>query len=718
MPQKKEHFTSSNKKNKNINLMKIQYDAATSDNYTTNSTDTEQLKNKLLNILKYGGSPPELVSNPDYAQNYDPAFDPATNTEHTDIIYTCCLIDLNLVTKLAQLIKGKQRKTTRIYININPFNIWGSAINGIAFGELFYKARRYLHELFIEGGLLDKSFPVSTDDTYETSIVFIKYLQTKNIILFDSPDFKIRPFLYGKEESITEIVNLIEKSTLLKEPEDKQKLKTFVEKEKGKGMTMTLPYEWYKNHLPLVKFTQSIENHGLKKIIKYVNVIKGSGSKLENILKMIDDYNKNYIAKFKEEGHFTDPIRSIEHKRIILELIDKHFPIEPKETEESLLNRVLKIFLRESNVDKMKLMFKDDKTEIITTTGKKTCAAYVNELDKSILENIPRWFSVYYFSMFGPKLFHDFSGLLFTCTNLSNKDILKPNDKIFDGEKLQLDIIERCKTLKEEDEKKGINSKKMHNGYIVDIIRKITDVHTNLENVTIIADMEGDDASAIFGAYFYFPEKIKLNVIIQQSTGLRNPSLVLSKTASFKDAVLQEFCDENALESSLLTIHYMIEFLMSDFTQTYTNRTTYDYINIDYFSRTEIIRNLFTKEKQDTTYSKLQKNIILKVEEDTRDFEFFDKTKQEIIPGISPNICKVAELLLEMCKPDKVKTAELVKYIKQNILLDNLPKQMDDLQKQIDYLQKQINIIEPNISQLTNTLPTDITRKYLKKNIY
>jgi hypothetical protein len=258
----------------------------------------------------------------------------------------------------------------------------------------------------------------------------------------------------------------------------------------------------------------------------------------------------------------------------------------------------------------------------------------------------------------------------------------------------------------------------MHNGYIVDIIRKITDVHTNLENVTIIADMEGDDASAIFGAYFYFPEKIKLNVIIQQSTGLRNPSLVLSKTASFKDAVLQEFCDENALESSLLTIHYMIEFLMSDFTQTYTNRTTYDYINIDYFSRTEIIRNLFTKEKQDTTYSKLQKNIILKVEEDTRDFEFFDKTKQEIIPGISPNICKVAELLLEMCKPDKVKTAELVKYIKQNILLDNLPKQMDDLQKQIDYLQKQINIIEPNISQLTNTLPTDITRKYLKKNIY
>ena len=129
----------------------------------------------------------------------------------------------------------------------------------------------------------------------------------------------------------------------------------------------------------------------------------------------------------------------------------------------------------------------------------------------------------------------------------------------------------------------------------------------------------------------------------------------------------------------------MIEFLMENFRKTYKKRTTYGSINIDYFSRTEIIRNLFTKEKQNlTNYSKPQQNIIQKVDEDTRHFEFFDKIKQDIIPGISPNICKVAEVLLEMCKPDKVKTAELVNYI----------------------------IIQTPAQKAT------MARKYLKKNIY
>ena len=769
MPQKKEHFTSSNKKNKNINLMKIQYDAATSDNYTTNYTDTEQLKNKLLNILKYGGSPPELAHDPAYAQNYDPSFDPATNTEHTDIIYTCCLIDLNLVKKLAQSIKENPMKTTRIYININPFNIWGSAIQGIAFGEHFYKARRYLHELFIEGGLLDNSFPVSPDDTYETSIAFIKYLQTKNIIIFDSPDYKIKPFLYSKEESIPEILTLIEISPLLKNQEDKEKLKTFVLEEEKKylltkkdsEMKMTLPYEWYRTHLPEVGFAQALENFGLKKIEKTTYP-----GKLSKIKLMVRDYKTKYIQKFTQTADLTDPIRSIEHNRVILELIDLHFPIgpkdpkdpkdpkEPEETEDSLLNKVLKILLKESSHEKMKKKFIGDTSKITIEESKETitCEEYVNRLDGAILQHIPKWFSVYYFSMFGPKLFHDFSGLLFICRNLSNEDILKPyhpKNKIFDGEKLQMDIIERCKTLKENDKKEGKNIEKMHNGYIVDIINQITNVHTKLQNFTIIADMEGDDASAVFGAHFFFPEHIKLYVTIQQSTSLKNPSLVLYEKASFKEKVLQEFCENNGLESSLLTVHYMIELLMENFTKTYTKRTKYDYINIDYLSRTKKIRQLFTQEEKDIIKYEIIKNKIIekeiqekkiqelqekelqekelqkikdtiahleiinnlatKVEKDTEHFEFFEGIKQKIIPGISPNICKVAELLLEMCKPDKVKTAKLVNYIK-TMTVEDLRIQRDKTHQKILQLTKDI--------QLTDTQPTEITRKYLKKNIY
>jgi hypothetical protein len=53
MPQKGGNFVNSNK---DINQLLSMLSATSHDNYTTNSTDTEQLKNKLFNILQEGGN--------------------------------------------------------------------------------------------------------------------------------------------------------------------------------------------------------------------------------------------------------------------------------------------------------------------------------------------------------------------------------------------------------------------------------------------------------------------------------------------------------------------------------------------------------------------------------------------------------------------------------------------------------------------------------------
>ena len=63
MPQKRGYLNGT--KNKDINQLISMLSATSDDNYTANSTDnTEQLKNKLFNIIQSGGSPP-LKSNID-----------------------------------------------------------------------------------------------------------------------------------------------------------------------------------------------------------------------------------------------------------------------------------------------------------------------------------------------------------------------------------------------------------------------------------------------------------------------------------------------------------------------------------------------------------------------------------------------------------------------------------------------------------------------------
>ena len=53
MPQKGGYLNGT--KNKDINQLISMLSATSYDNYTTNSTDTEQLKNKLFNIIQSGG---------------------------------------------------------------------------------------------------------------------------------------------------------------------------------------------------------------------------------------------------------------------------------------------------------------------------------------------------------------------------------------------------------------------------------------------------------------------------------------------------------------------------------------------------------------------------------------------------------------------------------------------------------------------------------------
>ena len=130
IPQKGGQFTGSIKRNNKDIKHLISMLSATSDN---NSTDnTEQLKDQLYNILQEGGTIPPYGAVTD---------DPGMNNDHTHIIYTCCLIDLNVVKKLAELKKQNtiNGKITRIYMNINPFNIWGSSFPDVAFGGKNYK---------------------------------------------------------------------------------------------------------------------------------------------------------------------------------------------------------------------------------------------------------------------------------------------------------------------------------------------------------------------------------------------------------------------------------------------------------------------------------------------------------------------------------------------------------------------------------------------------
>ena len=874
MPQKGGQFTSSNKKNnKDIKQLISMLSDTSYDNYTANNTDTEQLRDNLFNILQDGGSPlfsrfGAMTPNPGSRlfQNLfkkpatDPTTDtdPAMNTDHTHIIYTCCLIDDNVVSKLVKL-RNKNDMTgnkTRIYMNINPFNIWGTSFGGIAFGEKYYKGIKYLQDLFRKHKLLeDKELPLDDAETYENAINFITHLRENGIILFDSADFYLKPFLYNTFITKEEAIERMEESPLLgKDEKTKETFKKFLFteietrrqnekrrkekyekelKEATKNRTdkplnlpmeqgIAIPFEWYKETFGKlgIDFVQGEEQFGLNKARKddfnekLSPPIVVEGEKPTTILRiMANRYEKElFIKKFgDDEKKKEDPLRSIEHRRVIMQLVDEYFPIAltntvHQESEKTLINRVFKALLFNPSVNDMRELFKDviDGMPTIVTNEKgkvllpeQTHKNFIYSIDPKEFEKIEKWCSTYYFSVKAPKVYFDFTGLLFICINLSNKEFLKMKSganeqkgsltKLMDIEKIQNKCISECHRLKNEDPDKTRRT----NSYIKELIGNIKKVHKSLEDFTIFTDFEGDDITAMLTAYFFLPEEITLNIIIQKSTALLNEALdpMLDKNVKkyftensesllFKEKTLQQWCNSNNLESSLLTVNSILEFFMSDFEKSYNKRKiSYSTIDIDYSTRIPEIIALFNEDikehekflfSQDQVQVKLvQKNIdenkkgskhtfnpdeekikysleelkFIKDMKKEMTLEFFvypkndlGKLLQNVIVGVSPNICKVADANLQMYSNNEEKMNKLIKYIIEQkikklkddlcVLYESIAKshKFDKTKEFTDEYYK-ISQIEVNKQKLQEQLEAeyrkDITaRKYLKKNIY
>jgi hypothetical protein len=827
MPQKGGHYTSSNKKN-NKDIKQYQFDSPTSESYyTANNNNTEELRDNLYNILQEGGAPGLLESMKTLSQKVrsilpsrTPA--PAMNTEHTHIIYSCCLIDENLVQKIVDLKNKniKNGKKTIIYINTNPFNFWGTSIGGAAFGDSYYKGIKYLQDLFILKGLLIEKVP--DNETYDNAINFITHLRNNNIIVFDSADYLLKPFLYNKFITKEEANNLIKESHLLptepeqkalidfldielherkqNEPRNRAKYDAMKREADKKGEILpdyievpqgiAIPNEWYTKTLGPkgISFSQGIEHFGLKKakkdkwddkIAPEIDLIEngkqqfntdGKPIKTNKIKKMGLEYEKLFVERFDKNlpnSKWTDPIRSIEHRRVMYQLIEKYFPKSDEDIEElkkdkplslssnAIFNKVFKALLfnpsyddmikqfdttynHETSVsdkDKNKISDKNKKGLIYTDTHK----AFISSIDPKQLEKLEKWMSTYFFSVHAPKVYFDFTGLLFICTNLSNKNILNKQSRIEKGtitklmniDKIQNIIISKCHKLKNDNT--PLDTSILPNAYIVKLIEDIKTIHTNLEDFTILTDFEGDDITAILAAYNFLPNEINLNIVIQRTSNLLDSRLklnknIIDKNPVFKEETLEKWFNDNNVESSLLTVNSILAFLTDEFTRTYNKRTTYEFIDIDYTTRIPIISTLFDndlielivkinsstdqneKDKLLEKHKNLQKKINILKNTDSR-LEFFEYPKnkegkdqglglilQDVIPGISPNICKVTDAFLQMYLTNKEKIFELLQKIKQNAIANIITEQKEleetksKLQSKLEETRKQLTL--------------------------
>ena len=732
MPQKGGQFTSSNKKNnKDIKQLISMLSPTSESNYTANNNDTEQLRDNLFNILQDGGSPgimsfyrgykapigKSVPTVPDRAPgglrdsfrgmfNWSPAQAPvsapapvpvsprapvpvsprASDTKHTHIIYTCCLIERNVVRQIVKLKEEniKNKKITRIYMNINPFNIWGSSFKEVAFGPKYFKGIKYFQGLFRSEGLLKEDIVDDTKETYENAITFINGLRTVGIILFDSADYLLKPFLFDTFKSKEDAIKMIEESKLLSTKEEQNRLIKYLdfeigERQRKKQPGIPVPYEWYLTTLgDYVNCKQAIESFGYKKALNAT--VETHPDELFKIKDMAEEYNREYILRFTTQEHKTDPIRCIEHRRIILELIDKHFPISSTE-KVALLNKALKSLVFYPSINDLPKWFTDEKH-----------LEYINSIPRKFFMQCEKWFSTYRFSVVAPKVYFDFTGLLFIMNNLSNEDFLKPlteeNIKqgsrpiIIDTDKIQNQIIDKCIELKKYDPSENAKTKPP-NAYIVKLIENVKDIHTELEDFTIVTDLEGDDLTAEVAAYKFLPKQINLNIIIQHSRGIKTLHDTMTMTMpkvelKFKEETLDEWCREQRLPISLLTVNSILEFYIIELKLKH-DRANFTTIDINYEEMIPSIRKLL----------KDVKGINVDIDTTLEFFEYTDSTKgklppQPVINGISPNICKVADALLQLYGTDSSLITRLLTHIRK---------------EQADH-------------------QSVIARKYLKKNIY
>jgi hypothetical protein len=127
----------------------------------------------------------------------------------------------------------------------------------------------------------------------------------------------------------------------------------------------------------------------------------------------------------------------------------------------------------------------------------------------------------------------------------------------------------------------------------------------------------------------------------------------------FKEESLEDWCKKNNLPSSLLTVDSMLSFYINELKIKH-KRANFTTIDINYKEMIPIIRALLINVKD------------IDVLNDTtlEFFEYIDPTiqgklLQQVINGISPNICKVADALLQLYKTDSSLINRLLEYIQK-----------------------------------------------------
>jgi hypothetical protein len=359
---------------------------------------------------------------------------------------------------------------------------------------------------------------------------------------------------------------------------------------------IAIPYEWYQEYLGDILFSQGVEEFGLKKAKSEAYNVKLSKETLitdekgepvidtdkkglpvqrrrgESVIKKMGaTYRTLYIDKFtKETDELTntaklDPIRCIEHRRVMYKLINDTFPLLPEQdntslkailepiaqtqkvqTQNQLLNKALKALIFNPSIEDMIKQFEEENTIVIEETevikdkvihksykilDGVSHKSYITSINPKDFEKLEKWMSTYFYSVHGPKVYFDFTGLLFICTNLNNKEFLnrpskedKENNKkikIMDVNKTQNTIISACHRLKNADE----NKTKFPNAYVLNLIKNIKSIHKNLKHFIMFTDLEGDDMSALLSAYKYLPQDITLKIFIQHSEQLLSSEL-------------------------------------------------------------------------------------------------------------------------------------------------------------------------------------------------
>ena len=481
MPQKGGYFTSSNKKNnKDIKQLISMLSPTSESNYTANNTDTEQLRDELFNILKTGGSPPLSESGP--------------ISDHTHIIYACCLVDINVVNKIKYLMDNTPKKKYRVYINCNPFNIFGIRIPGGVFGEESYNGIIELHRLFRESNILNTdSWSKDTILTYDLVCHFINTLKDMNIILIDAGDYIIKSWLIEKQITLEEAMKVVSTSQLIPEPEKQKKINTFLIKRNNENKPIKIPFEWYETYLPKIPFEHINETYAFDKLKNQKEPIPANFTFINNIIRA---YERDYINKLQGSNHKYEPIRIFEHKRLLTQLLEESGLKEPtKQDEKNILLQILE------NPD--------------VNVALKKFPQFIS--NKNFLIIFQKWVSSLYFQQKSPKVLFDFVGFLFICINGNgNIDDLIIENKIMEGnlvarvfntEKLQKMIKDKCTE----------QNKENPHAAVLPLIENIKLTHTQLSKVTLIIDCESDDLLTTIVCKEYLPKDINLDVIIQKN---------------------------------------------------------------------------------------------------------------------------------------------------------------------------------------------------------